>query len=170
MSCGKWLHQYPNDILVETGSGLGGGIKYAISYKFKTIYSVEINKKNYDFCVNLFKDYSNVHLYHGDSLVILPQILEQIKTKATFLLDAHVMSLEEVHGKSLCPILEELKMIINHAKGLGVKHSLLIDDAKLFNGMVESFARIKIADIQKVVSDLDPTYIFKQAKKSLSFT
>lgn len=170
MSCGKWLFQYPNDILVETGSGRGGGIQYAIRYKFKEIHSIEIDRYNYDYCVRMFKNNQNVHLYLGDSLDVLPQILAGIKTKTTFLLDAHVMSLTSLHGKLVCPILEEVKIIIGHAKSLGVKHSLLIDDAKLFNGATESFSNIKISDIEKTVAELDPSYIFKQGRKSISFT
>lgn len=169
MSCGKWLFQYPNDILVETGSGGGGGIQYAVRYGFKEIHSIEINKTSYDYCVRLFQNNQNIHLYHGDSLDVLPQILSKIKNKATFLLDAHVMSLKDIHGKKICPILEELKIIIGHSKSLGIKHNLLIDDAKLFNGAVESFDHIKVSDIQKLVSDLDSSYVFAAGKKSISF-
>jgi len=169
MSCGKWLFQYPNDILIETGSGLGGGIQYALKYRFKEIHSIEINKTNYDYCVRLFENHKNVHLYCGDSIDILPKILSKIKTKVTFLLDAHVMSLKDLHGKKICPVLEELKIIIGHSKSLGIKHSLLIDDAKLFNGTVESFDNLKISDIAKVVSELDPSYVFMAGKKSISF-
>ena len=170
MSCGKWLFQYPNDILVETGSGGGGGIRYALQYGFKEIHSVEINKAYHDVCVSVFKDNPNVHLYLGDSIAVLPQILSKISTQATFLLDAHVMSLDQVHGKTVCPILEELKTIVAHSKSLGIKHSLLIDDVKLFNGLVDSFDRIKISDIEKVVYDIDPSYVLKTGKKSISFT
>jgi hypothetical protein len=170
MSCGKWLFQYPNDILIETGSGLGGGICFALKYGFKEIHSIEINQGNYDACVRIFKSKPNVHLYFGDSLEVLPKILSKIQSKVTFLLDAHVMSLDQVHGKVVCPILEELKMIVNHSKSLGIKHSLLIDDAKLFNGSVECFDRIKISDIEKTVLDIDSSYVLKTGKKSISFT
>lgn len=170
MSCGKWLFQYPNDILVETGSGLGGGIQYAITAGFKEIHSIEINKNNHDYCVKVFCNNKNIHLYLGDSIDVLPQILSKIKTKATFLLDAHVMSVADIHGKFLCPVLEELKMIILHSKELGIKHSVLIDDLKLFNGMVESFGNIKVSDIKKIVDDLDPSYTFHVGKKSIGIT
>lgn len=169
MSCGKWLFQYPNDILIETGSGLGGGIRFALSFGFKEIHSIEINKSNYDFCAKIFRDKNNVHLYFGDSLDVLPSILNSINTKATFLLDAHIMDLKEIHGKAVCPILEELKIIVCHSKKIGKKHSILIDDAKLFNGSVVSFNNIKLSDIEKTVKDIDPSYVFKVGKKSVSF-
>jgi hypothetical protein len=75
MSCAKWLCNYPNKILVETGSGGGGGIQYALSYGFKEIHSIEINKNSHDGCVKLFANKPNVHLYLGDSLSVLPEIL-----------------------------------------------------------------------------------------------
>lgn len=170
MSCGKWLYQYLNDILVETGSGNGGGIQYALKYGFKEIHSIEINKINYDFCVNLFRNNKKVNLYHGDSVMVLPQILEKITSKATFLLDAHVMDVNQIHGIAICPVLEELKAIIIHAKNLKIKHSILIDDVKLFNGQIESFNYIKVTDIKNIIDNLDPTYKFNIGKKSIGLT
>ena len=170
MSCAKWLFQYPNDILIETGSGGGGGIQYALRYGFKEIHSVEINKKNYDYCVNLFKTNKNVNLYFGDSLDVLPKILAKIKTKATFLLDAHIADIKQIHGKKICPILEELKMIVNHSKMYNFRHSILVDDSRFFSGAVEFFGNINLSDIEKTVMDIDPTYIYKIGKKSVSFT
>jgi hypothetical protein len=170
MSCGKWLFQYPNNILVETGSGGGGGIKHALLANFKEVHSIEINKNSHELCCKIFEKNSNVHLYCGDSLDILPKILSDLKDKATFLLDAHIMSLTEVHGKKICPILEELKMIINHSNSIGSRHSILIDDAKLFNGGVQTFENIKILDINKVVFDIDPSYISRVHRKYISLT
>jgi hypothetical protein len=170
MSCSKWLFQYPNDIFVETGSGTGGGIQSALKYGFKEIHSIEINKQSYDYCVKLFINNNNVNLYLGDSMVILPQILSNIKAKATFLLDAHVMDVNQTHGKELCPVLEELKIIIMHSKNLGVKHSILIDDLKLFNGAVKSFNCIKVSDIKGIIDGLDPNYKFNIGKKSIWVT
>ena len=158
MSCSKWLFQYPNDILVETGSGGGGGIQYALRYGFKHIHSIEIDESKHKYCINLFKNNTNVHLYLGDSIEVLPNILEKINGKATFLLDAHIMELKEVHGKVICPILQELNMIINHSKKIAVKHSILVDDAKYFNGKTQSFGNITIDDIRKAVLDVDSSY------------
>ena len=168
MSCGKWLFQYPNDVLVETGSGGGGGIRYALKYGFKEIHSIEINKAYYDVCVNAFRNNPNVFLYLGDSLSLLPQILLEIKGKSTFLLDAHVMDVKSIHGQEICPILKELRLILNHAKQLGVRHSILIDDIKLFSGSVEAFGYIKYTDIEKTIKDIDPSYTVKGWKRMIS--
>lgn len=170
MSCSKWLFQYLNDVFVETGSGGGGGIQNALKYGFKEIHSIEINKQSYNHCVRLFSNNKNVNLYLGDSADMLPQILSKIKAKATFLLDAHVMDINQTHGKLICPVLEELRMIITHSKGLGIKHSILIDDLKLFNGEVKSFNCIKVSDIKDLVGGLDSTYRFSVGKRHIVLT
>ncbi len=167
MSCAKLLTYHPKDILIETGSGKGKGISCALQCGFKEIYSIEIEKTLYNFCVKKFRNNKNVHLYHGDSIEILPQILSKINTRATFFLDAHVMSLQATHGKTICPIIEELKIIINHSKKYGFKHSILIDDAKFFNGTVEPFGHIKSSDIKKAITDIDSSYIVKIGRISI---
>lgn len=158
MSCSKWLFQYPNEIMVETGSGGGGGIDSALKYGFKKIYSIEINKESYHYCVERFKKQSYVNLYLGDTINVLPNILLDIKEKVTFLLDAHVMKPQDVHGETICPILKELDMIVNHSKRLGIKHSILIDDTKYFNGKTETFGNIKSEDIKQTILDIDASY------------
>ena len=168
MSCAKWLFQYPNDILVETGTGGGGGVQFALKYGFKEVYSIEIDKAKYDYCVGLFKNNKNVYLYCGDSVEILPQILSKIKTKATFLLDAHVSDAKQVHGSFICPVLEELKTIVSHSKNLGVRHSILVDDANFFSGSFAPFGNIKISDIKKAITDIDSSYVITVGKRSLS--
>ena len=168
MSCGKWLFQYPNDVLVETGSGGGGGIQYALKFGFKEIHSIEINPAHHEICVKMFKNQSNVHLYLGDSIAVLPQILSRIKDKSTFLLDAHVMDVKSIHGEKICPILEELKLILNHGKKMGVRHSILVDDLKFFSGSVEAFDNIRHTDIEKAIKEIDSTYVVRYGKRTIS--
>lgn len=168
MSCSKWLFQHPNDIFIETGSGAGGGIDHSILYGFKEIHSIEIDKSKYDYCVKKYAKNKSVHLYCGDSMVVLPKILSNIKTKATFLLDAHVMNVNQLHGEKVCPVLEELKIIIAHSKKIGCKHSILIDDAKFFNGSFDAFGHISLSDIKKLVGELDSSYVIQYGRKSIS--
>jgi hypothetical protein len=170
MSCGKWLFKCPKEILVETGSGGGGGIQYALRYGFKKIYSVEIDKAKYDLCSKIFKLNKDVHLYCGDSIKVLPKILENINSKATFLLDAHVSDVKQLHGDMVCPIIEELRIILNHAKELKVKHSIFIDDLQYFNGKCEAFGKIKASDIKKEITKIDPSYVIQNRIKCIIIT
>ena len=167
MSCSKWLFQQPNDIFVETGSGSGGGIDNALKYGFKEIHSIEINKQLYQYCLRKYKGNIKVNLYCGDSIEILPKILAKIDKKTTFLLDAHVMDVSTLHGKIICPVLEEIKMIITHAQSLKIKHSILVDDVKFFNGKVKAFGCIRVEDIKDVVDSIDSTYAFNVGRKSI---
>lgn len=167
MSCSKWLNSYPNDILVETGSGGGGGINHALKYGFKEIHSIEIDAKKHELCIKLFNNNSKVNLYLGDSIDILPKILDKIKAKTTFLLDAHIMDLKECHGKAICPVLQELRMIIAHSKKYGIKHSILVDDLKFFNGSTESFDNIKLDDIKQTVLSIDSSYSVTASRRMI---
>jgi len=169
MSCSKWLFQYPNEIFIETGSGRGGGISHAIGYGFKKIYSMEINKSYYDICVNKFKDNINIKLYNGDCLDILPKILEEINQSATFLLDAHVMNIDSLSGKKICPILEELTIILNNSKDKEYKHKIIVDDVKYFNGQFAPFGNFSVEDIRKHVEGIDKRYNFKCHRKHMVF-
>ena len=49
-------------------------------------------------------------------------------------------------------------MVISHSKRLGIKHSVLIDDVKLFNGKTEAFDNIKIDNIKNLITELDNSY------------
>ncbi|MEK6832818.1 MAG: hypothetical protein AABY32_02130 [Nanoarchaeota archaeon] len=160
MSCSKHLNKFPNDIFIETGSLVGKGIKNALKYGFKEIHSIEILKTNYDICVKLFKDDKRVNLYLGDSAETLPYVLKNIKNKVTFLLDAHGPCFK-------CPILKELKIILDHSNLIGVKHTIIIDDAKYFNGKREDFGFLNIADVKEIVNKY-PLYIFNNNKKYIT--
>jgi len=168
MSCSKWLFQYPNDILVETGSGCGGGIQNALKYGFKEVYSVEINDKLHGFCVNLFRSKKNVHLYLGDSLDVLPKILSKINISATFLLDAHVTSKKDLHGKAFCPVIEEIEMAVRHSVKYGFVHKIIVDNLKYFSGKIDFFDNLSIDDIRGVVNKIDPSYRVELHNKYLS--
>jgi hypothetical protein len=67
------------DILIETGSYEGDTIQLGLDLGFAEIHSIELSEKLYDKCKKRFKNVSGVYLHKGDSLKILPEILESIK-------------------------------------------------------------------------------------------
>jgi len=161
MSCYKTLSSLvKGNILVETGSGKGKGIQVALDSGATTVYSVEIDTERYSNCFNRFKSLipTKVTLYHGDSINILPDILKQINSKAVFLLDAHIMDEKKTHSETMCPILKEIELVLEHGKKIGAKHVLIIDDKKLFNGKTKTFDNIKIDDIKSKILSYDSTY------------
>jgi hypothetical protein len=128
------LIKYKNDIFIETGTALGDGVDIALSCGFKQVYSIEIDPPWFKKCQDKFKDNPVVSLYHGDSFVELPKILEQIRGQATFWLDAHYMDISTVCGKHRCPILYEIDTILEHSNRFNLWHTILIDDRRLFTG------------------------------------
>ena len=119
-----------NDVFIETGAYLGGGIQAALNIGFKEIHCIELAEKYYNICKNKFKDYPQVHLHLGDSGVVLPKIIKNINKGITFWLDGHYSSCDTACATDYCsPIQLELDAIkqYNHPD-----HVILIDDMKDF--------------------------------------
>lgn len=126
------LKKYVSSSFVETGSLEGDGIQQAIDCGFQEVYSVEIIETYVNKCRERFKSHSNVHVFHGDSMTILPKIVNDISGSVTFWLDAHINAKREpVLGKKSCPILEEIDIAMSRPD---LKKILLIDDMRLFRG------------------------------------
>jgi len=119
-----------NKVFIETGSFKGDGIQRALDVGFETIISIEYNKKYYDMCVDRFKNNKNVKIYLGDSVSTLPEILVDIKEGVTFFLDAHLSESTDVFCNKECPLIEEIGVIVNHAKNYN--DIVLIDDLRVW--------------------------------------
>jgi len=124
------LEKYVSKNFIETGTFQGDTIVKALECGFENIYSIEIDPKLHKNCQKRFADKSNVHLYLGDSHLIIPQILKNISAPSTFWLDAHPNGVSSCVGKYKCPILSEINSILNH----NINHTLIIDDRHLFVG------------------------------------
>jgi len=119
-----------NDVFIETGAYMGDGIQAAINLGFKEIHSIELSEKYYNICKEKFKNYSYVHLHLGDSGIILPNLIQNIKKGITFWLDGHYSSLDTACAKDYCsPIVFELMSIKTYYH---INHVILIDDMKDF--------------------------------------
>lgn len=76
-------------IFVESGSYRGDGIQNALDAGFEEIYSIELAPHLHEVCAKRFADNPHVHLYLGDSSVVLKTILDEIYEPVTFWLDGH---------------------------------------------------------------------------------
>jgi len=121
--------KYRSEAFVETGTYLGDMV-WAVKNIFKEIYSIELSEELFKNAVNRFKDYSNITILHGDSGKVLIDLIPKIKKEAIFWLDGHYSGGITAKGEKECPIYEELTAIFRS----DLKHILLIDDARLFNG------------------------------------
>lgn len=123
------FRNYPNSSFIETGSYLGDGIQLALESGFPCIYSVELSEPLYEHCRQRFRDFPQVHLFQGDSALVLNAILTNLHTPATFWLDGHYSGGDTVRGTRNSPILQELALIASHP----IKtHTIIIDDVNDF--------------------------------------
>jgi hypothetical protein len=121
------------DCFVETGTGGGDSLFQAQRNAFAILHSVEWSHHLYLGAVQRFGRDPRVHLWHGDSAVILPAILDP-QRPTTFWLDAHWAGggFTEEHPPHDCPLLGELAAIF--AVPWVVPPIVLVDDATVLDG------------------------------------
>jgi hypothetical protein len=119
----EFAQRFDLKVLVEGGTNLGNMINVQ-KHRFREIYSVERDDYLAARARRKFAAYPHIHLYHGDSGVVLPQIVPDIREPALFWLDAH-------WGAESAPIRIELKAVYAHPVP---GHVMLIDDARYFDG------------------------------------
>ena len=122
------LKQHLRSILVETGSGDGGGIILAKEAGFKVVHSIELSNEYYEITRKRTAHLKGVHLWQGDSALCLKNIIRGIDEPITFWLDAHFSSpgtATGIHYDYVDQAVAELEQIAQHP----IKtHHILIDD------------------------------------------
>jgi hypothetical protein len=120
------LDLFPNQYYIETGCWHGDSMYRAAveSACFFEYYGIEIDAANVAICRNRFSGYPMVNIVHGDSAVILEDVMRHMKRPATILLDAHD-SLLDTEARGGFPLFEELAQIQKHPINY---HTILIDD------------------------------------------
>lgn len=126
-ACAQQFHLH---VLVETGTYLGDSVN-ALRNHFEEIHSIELDDALYEHAVWRFRRFPHIHVYHGDSAVVLPQILVHISEPCLFWLDAHVSGGLTARGVKNTPVMDEVRTITGHrVRG----HVILLDDAGSFAG------------------------------------
>ena len=150
--------EHLNPVFIETGSYVGWGIEAALAAGFKKIISIEVNNYFYQICKEKFKYYKNVNLYFGDSILALPEILEDVNERCTFWLDAHYMSDPHTAGGIIpVPLMVELKIIKRHP----IKtHTILIDDIRLLRNHEAEWKDLPygVSDVEAFIYSINPDY------------
>lgn len=118
----------PAETIVETGTFKGETTEKMAAY-FKHVHTIELSNELYGHAQKRFKSNKNVHCYQGDSAVVLPTILKQLKSKTVFFLDAHFSMGETAQGNENTPILTELNLI---KKADITDAIIIIDDVRMF--------------------------------------
>ena len=146
------------DIFVETGTYKGDSVQDALDLGFKIVISVENNKTFYQQCFKRFDELDiwgyrptqdpNLYLFHGDSSELMPNLLEKVKGRALFWLDAHE------NGKVI-PTLNEIDHILKDNRN---DHTIIIDDMDLVKHSI-SLYDLKLKFLKK-----NENYKFKEIK------
>lgn len=104
---------------IELGSCVGGTTKW-LSNNFDNVITIEINPIYRDICLSRTSGSSNIESILGDTIEVLPSIINRIPEKSIWFIDSHWKN---------CPLLQELKII----SSAGIKPVIVIHDFKVPN-------------------------------------
>jgi len=122
------------EVFIETGTYKAGSLRWAAAY-FERVVSIESYERWYTRAVKICADtgLDNITLMLGDSRTKLPEALATTDAPALLWLDAHwcIGKQESTGTLGECPLKEELRA----ARDCGIRHYILIDDARLFTNV-----------------------------------
>lgn len=114
-------------VFVETGTFQGGTTRWASGH-FNSVYTIEKSESIFALNNKELSKLKGVKPLLGDSRELLPKILTEIGNRKTvFWLDGHWSGGETAGKDDECPLLGELKCLLNRKEDI-----ILIDDARLF--------------------------------------
>ena len=176
-----------NPCFIETGTHDGQGVLSALRYGYKDIHSVEIQERLFEQTAGLFlsgltfmnykeleietyasKDFfsmalgddTRISLYRGDSVELLPMILQRIKSKSTFWLDAHYSGGLTGHSKvsGKMPLFEEVEALKQHDIR---DHTIMIDDIPQF----EEYYPGDLSRLKSEIYEINENYTITEVPK-----
>ena len=153
-------YKYEHDIFIETGTYKGGSVELALQCNFKKIYTIDISTQHKLECETKFENQlksKQVELLFGDTVDILPSVINNITKPCLFWLDSHFDIHADIRGKFDCPILHELDII--HLSNIK-SHTIMIDDLRIFKRQSEWGVGIYIEEIEQKLKNINPFYKF----------
>lgn len=134
-------------VFIETGTHCGNSL-WEMKDLFPDCHSIELSVPHYEYCLTKFQDIPNVKLHHGESIAVLPSLLDQYKKGIVFFLDGHYSGGDTAKGTKDFPILEEVQLI----SGASITDSIIIiDDYNLFPK--EGFHKDQLKDALRSSTD-----------------
>jgi len=125
-----FIDRYGLKVFVETGTFQGNMVE-SVKGDFDELYSIELSDGLFERAARRFRHDSHVHILHGDSGKVLPELIKKITRPTLFWLDGHYSGGRTACGEKETPVSEELNAILNHPVP---GHVILIDDARCFTG------------------------------------
>jgi hypothetical protein len=151
----SYLKKLRLETVVETGTYLGDFVAY-MAGSAKNVYSIEISNPLFNAAKKRFQRSPGIHLELGDSAIILPRILAIVDAPSLFWLDAHFSGGITLGDENKSPIMDELRIILEHSIRHGFDHLVMIDDARDFIGKSGYPA---ISDINYLVKNSIPHWV-----------
>lgn len=118
-------------VFIETGTAGGRTVDTALQVGFDMVITIELNDGFYRMAAQRFLFDHRVRCLHGDSGLIIQDVMSVLDQPAVVLLDAHFTHGEDdVRSDDFgdTPVVTELEHVVLHP----IKHYVLIDDARLF--------------------------------------
>lgn len=129
----KYGDKVGRELFIETGSFEGDGIQAALDAGFKEVIGIEHATRLAGFCAARFAKDARVTIFHGDSILALPQLLSQLANRrALVCLDAHFNTALAAGAGLPCPLLAELAAVAGVAAAGHGRHVILADRVHLF--------------------------------------
>lgn len=150
-------------IMVETGT-FYGDMCHAMRNHFDQIYTIELSDKLYADAICRFRNTPNITPLHGDSGVVIKDVLDKLDQPALFWLDGHYSAGPTARGRLDTPVSEELDHILAHRVH---NHVMLIDDARCFTG--EGGYPV-LAELQQHLLEQRPDWGFEVENDCIRFT
>jgi len=125
----EYAKKYDCKLFVETGTYKGDTTNDCKDF-FEELYSIELSHDLYVAAAERFAGINKIHILEGNSGDLMPMIMEKATKPTLFWLDAHYSGGETARGPEDSPVVRELQFIFASK----LKHCILIDDARCFNG------------------------------------
>lgn len=156
----EYAKLYGPKIFIETGTYRGDTVKAMLKTSlFEQIHTVDIYEDRVENAQQRFASFRFIHCWHGDSAVVLPDVLAQIKEPALLWLDAHHSGKQIARVKGLIetPIKAELQAVLQHPHD----HVILIDDASYYKKYGKKIAEYPTtSDLRDMVTQYRPDWEF----------
>lgn len=123
--------------LVETGTGQGFSVEWALRCGFSAIESVELDARLHQFCLNRFRNRAEVSLFHGTSREFLAK-MDVGAAPALYFLDAHfaggadfglISHTESASHAESFPLIAELDALLPRMHQASI---VIVDDLRLY--------------------------------------
>ncbi len=123
-------------LFLETGTYKGDGVQWGLDNNFSRIYSVELDKKLYEYSNNRFLNNNNVKISCCDTLHFLKTVIPTIKVSSLIYLDAHISGGDSSHNPNHpVPLKQESEIILNMFFDI-TKLIVVIDDVRLWKNQL----------------------------------